>query len=162
MLIIQEINYSLLYITGLKFTIQNNEDHGFWFQHFMANRWGKTGNCGGFSFLGLQSHCRWWLQPWNWKTLPLRRKAMTKLDSVLKSRDITLRKKGPYSQSYNFSSSHISMWELDHKKRLSAEELVLSNCVGEDSWEPLGQQRGKSVNPKRKSVPSKTDTLAIW
>ena len=35
------------------------------------------------------------------------------------------------------------------QKRLSAEELALSNCgVGEDSWEPLGQQGDKSVNPK--------------
>ena len=23
--------------------------------------------------------------------------------------------KGPYSQSYGFSSSHVWMWELDHK-----------------------------------------------
>ena len=22
-----------------------------------------------FIFGGLQNHCRWWLQPWNWKTL---------------------------------------------------------------------------------------------
>ena len=73
--------------------------------------------------------------------LLLGRKAMTKLDSILKSRDITLWKKGPYSQSYNFSSGHISMWELDHKKRLSAEELMPLNCgAGEDSWKSLGQQ----------------------
>ena len=32
------------------------------------------------------------------------------------------------------------MWELDHKEDLSAEELMLSNCAGEDSWESLGQQ----------------------
>ena len=25
----------------------------------------KNGNSDGFSFLGLQSHCGWWLQPWN-------------------------------------------------------------------------------------------------
>ena len=31
--------------------------------------------------------------------------------------------KGPYSQSYGFSSSHVQMWELDHK-----EELMFSNC----------------------------------
>ena len=37
----------------------------------------------------------------------LGRKAMTNLDSVLKSRDIT--DKGPFSQSYGFSSSHIWM-----------------------------------------------------
>ena len=39
-------------------------------------------------FLGLQNHCGQWLQPWNEKTL-LGRKAVTNLDSILKSRDIT-------------------------------------------------------------------------
>ena len=36
--------------------------------------------------------CRWWLQPWNFnlRRLPSGRKAMTNLDSLLKSRDITL------------------------------------------------------------------------
>ena len=33
--------------------------------HFMANRWGNNGNSVRFHFLGLQNHCRWWLQPWN-------------------------------------------------------------------------------------------------
>ena len=28
-------------------------------------RWGKSGNSNRFYFLGLQNHCRWWLQPWN-------------------------------------------------------------------------------------------------
>ena len=38
----------------------------------------------------------------------LGRKAMTNLDSMLKSRDITLpKKKGPYSQSYGSSSNHV-------------------------------------------------------
>ena len=26
---------------------------------------GKSGNSDRFYFLGLQNHCRWWLQPWN-------------------------------------------------------------------------------------------------
>ena len=39
----------------------------------------------------------------------LGRKVMTNLDSILKSRDITLPKKGPYSQSYCFPSSHVRM-----------------------------------------------------
>ena len=48
--------------------------------------------------------------------------------------------KGPYSQSYGFSSSHVSrMWELDHKEVLSYEKLMLLNGAGEDSWESLGQ-----------------------
>ena len=35
------------------------------------------------------------------------RKAMTNLDSILKSRHITLGNEGLYSQSYGFSSSHV-------------------------------------------------------
>ena len=41
-------------------------------------------------FFGLQNHCRWWLQPWIKRCLLLRSKGMTNLDSILKSRDITL------------------------------------------------------------------------
>ena len=41
---------------------------------------------------------------------------MTNLDSVLKNRDTTFSDKGPYSQSYDFSSCHVWMWELAHKK----------------------------------------------
>ena len=48
----------------------------------MANRWGNSGNSGWNLGGGLQNHFRWWLQPW--------RKVMTNLDSILKSRDITL------------------------------------------------------------------------
>ena len=40
---------------------------------------------------------------------------MTNLDSVLKSRNISAYKV-PFSQSYGFSSSHVWMWELDHKE----------------------------------------------
>ena len=58
----------------------------------MANRWGNSGNSADFIFFELQNHWRWWLQPWNSKTL-LWRKVMTNLDSILKSRDITLPKK---------------------------------------------------------------------
>jgi len=46
-----------------------NEDHGIWSHHFMANRWGNNGNSGRLYFGELQNHCRWWLQLWNWKTL---------------------------------------------------------------------------------------------
>ena len=37
------------------------------------------------------------------------RKVITNLDSILKSRDITFFDKVPYSQSYDFSSSHVWM-----------------------------------------------------
>ena len=43
------------------------------------------------------------------RRLLLRRKVMTNLESILKSRDITLPTKGPSSQGYGFSSSHVWM-----------------------------------------------------
>ena len=41
---------------------------------------------------------------------------MTNLDSLLKSRDIILLTKVHIRQSYDFSSNHAWMWELDHKE----------------------------------------------
>ena len=43
------------------------------------------------------------------------RKAMTNLDCLLKSRDC-FASKVPYSQSYDFSSRHIWVWEMEHNK----------------------------------------------
>ena len=50
----------------------------------------NNGNSNRLYFFVLQSHCRWWLQRENKRCLLLGRKAMTNLDSILKSRDITL------------------------------------------------------------------------
>ena len=41
---------------------------------------------------------------------------MTNLDSELQSQRHHFAKKGPYSQGYGFSSSHVQMGELDHKE----------------------------------------------
>ena len=48
------------------------------------------------------------------RRLVLGRKALTNLDSILKNRHY-FATKGLSSQSYDFSSSHVWMWELDHK-----------------------------------------------
>ena len=58
--------------------------------------------------------------------------------------------KGPSSQDYGFSSSHVWMWELDYKRKLSAEELMLLNCgAGEDSLSsPLDYKEIQPVHPK--------------
>ena len=47
------------------------------------------------------------------RRLLLGRKAMTNLDNILKSRDITLPTKVRFSQGCGFSSGHVWMWELD-------------------------------------------------
>ena len=56
----------------------------------MANRWGNSGNSDRLYFGGLQNHCRWDWSHEIKRCLLLERKAMTNLDSILKSRDITL------------------------------------------------------------------------
>ena len=56
----------------------------------MAKRWGKSGNSDRFYFLGLLNHCGWWVKSLIKRRLLLGRKAIINLDSVLKSRDITL------------------------------------------------------------------------
>ena len=49
------------------------------------------------------------------RRLLLGRKAMTNLDSILKSRRY-FANKGPSNPSYGFSSGHVWMSELDHKE----------------------------------------------
>ena len=44
---------------GLKLNIQKTKIIGIWPHHFMANRWGNSGNSGRLYFSGLQNHCRW-------------------------------------------------------------------------------------------------------
>ena len=49
----------------LKTQRSKNEDHGSQSHHSMANKWSNNANSERLYFLGLQNHCRWWLQPWN-------------------------------------------------------------------------------------------------
>ena len=70
----------------------------------MANRWGNNGNSDRLYFLGLQNHCRWWLPPKIKRCLLLGRKAMNNLDSILKSRDITLPTKVRVVKALAFSA----------------------------------------------------------
>ena len=82
----------------------------------MVNRWGNSGNSDRLYFLGLQNHCRWLLQPWNWKTLAPWKKSSDKPRQHIKKQRQYFANKGQSSQSYSFSSSHVQMWELDHKE----------------------------------------------
>ena len=50
------------------------------------------------------------------------------------------------SPTYGFSSSHVWMYELDRKIKLSTEELMLLNYDVEESWESIGLQ-GDPTSP---------------
>ena len=43
----------------LKLNIQKTKIHGIWSHHFMANRWGNSGNSERLYFGELQNHYRW-------------------------------------------------------------------------------------------------------
>ena len=54
---------------------------------------------------GLQNHCRWWLQPWNKKTLTPWKKSYDQPRQHIKKQRYYFVNKGPSSQGYGFSSS---------------------------------------------------------
>ena len=57
--------------------------------------------------------------------------------------------KGLYSQSYGFSSSHILMWELDHKKVWAPKNWCFQTVVLEKTLEsPLSCKKTKPVSLK--------------
>ena len=68
---------------------------------------------------------------------------------MLKSRDITLPTKGPYSQRYGFSSCHVRMWQLDHKEGWGPKNWCFQTVVLEKSLEsPLDCKEIKPINLK--------------
>ena len=116
-------------VTGTVSGLQNN-------CYFMANRWGKMETVSYFIFLGSKINadgdCSYNIK----RHSLLGRKTITNLDSVLKGRDFA--SKGPYNQSNGFYSSHVWIWELDHKEsehwRIDAFELWCWRRLLRDIW----------------------------
>ena len=76
--------------------------------------------------------------------------------------------KSPSSQSYGFSSSHIWMWELDHKESWVLKNWCFRIIVLEKTLKsPLDSKEFKPVSPKgNQSFIGRTDaeveTLILW
>ena len=68
------------------------------------------------------------------------KKSYSKPRQVIKKQRHYFANKGPYRQSYGFSSSHAWMWDLDHKEGWDWGTDLLNCSVGEDSWESLELQ----------------------
>ena len=83
------------------------------------------------------------------KRLLLGRKAMTYLDSILKSRDITLPTEVHLLKAMFFSSSPVWMWELNHKDSWALKNWCFWTVVLEKTLEtPLDFKEIKQVQPK--------------
>ena len=76
------------------------------------------------------------------------RKAMTNLQYIKKKRH-HFANRGLSNQSYDFSSSHIWMWELDHKEGWVPKNWCFWTVVLEKTLEsPLDCQEIQPINPK--------------
>ena len=79
---------------------------------------------------------------------------------------------GPYNQSYDFSSSHVQMWELDHKEGWVSKNWCLWTMVLEKTFEStLDCKEIQLVHPKRKQswvfigrtlVEAETQCFSTW
>ena len=102
----------------------------------MANRWGNNGNSDRLYFLcskiTADGDCSHEIK----RLLLLERKAMTNLD------------KGPSSQSYGFSSSHVWMWELDCEESWTLKNWCFWTVVLEKTLESTLNCKIKPANPK--------------
>ena len=83
------------------------------------------------------------------RRLLLGRTAMTNLDSIFKSRDITFPNR-PIYQRYGFSSCHVWMWELGQKESWAPKNWCFWTVVLKKTLEsPLDYKEIKPVNFKR-------------
>ena len=81
--------------------------------------------------------------------LLLGRKVMINLDNVIKKQRHYFANKGPSSQSSSFSSSHVWMWELDHKEGWVLKNWCFQTMVLEKTLEsPWDCKEIKPVHPK--------------
>ena len=113
--------------------------------HFVANRWGNSGNSDRLFF--------WGGAP---KSLQMVTTAMKLKDTYFlegklwpKEQRHYFANKGPSSQGYGFSSSHVWMWELDYKESWVPKNWRFWTVVLEKTVEsPLDGRGIQPVHPK--------------
>ena len=83
------------------------------------------------------------------KTLAPWKKSCDKPRQCIKEQRHHLANKGPHSQSHGFSSSHVQMWESDHKEGWAPKNGYFWTVVLQKTLEsPLDRKAIKSANPK--------------
>ena len=122
-----------------------NEVHGIQSHHFMANRWGNSGNSERLYFLGLKftasGDCgheitRCSASPW--------KESYGQTRQHIRKQRHYFAGKGLPSQSSGFSSSHVWMWKLDYKESWVMKNWYFLTVVLENSWESLGLQEDQT------------------
>ena len=121
------------------------ENHGIWSYHFMANKWGKCGNC-LISFS--------WAPQSMWMVTAARKlkeacsleECYDKPSQCIKKQSHHFADKDLNNQSYGFPSSYVWMWEFDPKESWTLKNwcfwaVVLENTLESplDSGDPTSQ-----------------------
>ena len=114
-----------------------------WSLYFMANRRGKGGSSDRFSLHGLQNH-------YSVCSLEIKRCSLEgKPRQHIEKQRYLFADKDPWSQNYVFSSSHVRMWQLDHKEGWALKNWCFRTVVPEKILEsPLDCKKIKPVSPK--------------
>ena len=97
------------------------------------------------------------------RCLLLGRKVMIKLDSILKSRDITLPTKVPLVKAMVFPVVMYGMWELDYKESWALKNWCFWTVVLKTLESPLDSKEIQAVHPKGDQswvFPGRTDVEA--
>ena len=98
------------------------------------------------------------------RRLLLEKKPMTNLASVLKAKT-SVCNKGLYSQGYGLSSSHVQMWELNHKEGRCFQTVVLEKTFESPLYsKDQTNQSQKKINPEYslEGLKLKLQYLATW
>ena len=102
--------------------------------------------------------------------LALWKKSYEKARQCIKKQRYHFIDKGPSSQSYSFSSSHVWMWDLDHKKDWEPKNWCFWTVELEKTLvNPLDSKEMKPVNPKGNQpwvfigrTEAAAETLVLW
>ena len=149
--------------------LQSNAYHGTWSHHFMVNRLGNSGNRTDLIFGGSKitadDDCSHEI-----KTLAPCKKSYDQPRQHIKKQRHYFADKGPSSQSYGFSSSHIWMWDLDYKESWVLKNWCFWTVVLETTLEsPLDCKEIQPVHPKGNQswvfigrTGAEAETLILW
>ena len=115
----------------------------------MTNRWGNNGNSERFYLGGVQKSLQMVTTAMKLKALAPWKKSYDQPRQHIKKQRHYFVDKGPSSQSYGFSSSHVLMWKLDHKEGWVLKNWCFWTVVLEKTLEsPLNCKEIQLVHPK--------------
>jgi len=133
----------------LKTQHSKNEDYGIRSHHFMTNRWGDNENSERLLIYFAPKSLQMVSAAMKLKDTCSRKKSYDQPIQDIKKQRHYFATKGPSSQSYSFSCSHVWMWELNHKESWVPKNWCFWTVVLEKTLEsPLDCKEINPVHPK--------------